>query len=133
MKPEKGDAMQRKRMNSMIMIQSLMIIAALSVGFLCITKGADEYLWLLPCLYTLCFLLFMVGKWYFTKMSVLIINGCCFIRYVCLPFAYYYMNEGGLSVISDRLFYNGPVIFIMFWEMFAIFFIIFLYVIRIFP
>ncbi|MCI8484012.1 MAG: hypothetical protein HFH41_06700 [Lachnospiraceae bacterium] len=118
--------MQRKRMNSMIMIQSLMIIAALSVGFLCITKGADEYLWLLPCLYTLCFLLFMVGKWYFTKMSVLIINGCCFIRYVCLPFAYYYMNEGGLSVISDRLFYNGPVIFIMFWEMFAIFFIIFL-------
>lgn len=116
--------MQIEGINNIVKVQFLMVAAAVFISLICLWNGPEELLWMLPLLYAVCFLVFMVGKWYFTKMTILIINGCCFVRYVCLPFAYYYMNTGNLKMFRDKLFYNGSVIMIMFCEMSAIFFTI---------
>lgn len=120
--------MKRKRKMQQF-IDIFLMLSSLGVMIICLSMRVEEGVWLLPALYLFCFCRCIYHQEYIEKVAVKIIVFCTYIRYVILPFAYYFLNSGYdlgagrilLRYVSPVLFHNAKVIWIMALELVTIF------------
>lgn len=110
-------------------ISFFVILSTLLVLLVSLNKGLKDGLWILTALFLAFFCILIINNKYTDKLAVRIILFIAYIRYVVLPFAYYFINTGYYSgkgralmwFIAPVVFYNVKVITIMAIEMTTIF------------
>lgn len=81
-----------KRFHLRDLLYYIVIVSSLGAAAVGLVKEPAEGLWILPALFTVCFVVVYTDK-FSTKYSVIILNLIAFVRYVVLTYMYYFLND----------------------------------------